>query len=184
MYIYIRIFSAVAILVSITLIADLTQVCEKNRVNLQILGSGGPELNDGRASSSYLVWLDKKAAILVDAGSGSSFNFERSGAKIDDLKAMLFTHYHVDHSADFPAYVKGSFFTSRDEDLLIYGPDGNDVMPSTTQFVNEVLGENGVYKYLLGANYYLSGDWQLIQTPAAGFPSEFVEAGDIVRSAR
>jgi len=146
-----KILSTVAILIFITLYADLTQACEKNRVRLQILGSGGPELDDQRASSSYLVWLDKKAAILVDTGSGSSFNFERSGAKIDDLKAILFTHFHVDHSADFPAYVKGSFFTPRDEDLLIYGPDGNDVMPSTTQFVNEVLSEKGVYKYL--SNY-------------------------------
>ncbi len=143
-----KILSTVAMLIFITLYVDLTQACEKNRVRLQILGSGGPELDDERASSSYLVWLDKKAAILVDTGSGSSFNFERSGAKIDDLQAILFTHFHVDHSADFPAYVKGSFFTSRDEDLLIYGPDGNDVMPSTTQFVNEVLGEKGVYKYL------------------------------------
>lgn len=131
--------------------ADLSQACDKNRVSLQILGSGGPELNDQRASSSYLIWIDNKAAILVDTGSASSLNFERSGANVEDLKAILFTHFHVDHSADFPAYVKGSFFTSRDKDLLIYGPDGNDVMPSASKFVEGVLNENGVYKYL--SNY-------------------------------
>jgi len=96
---------------------------EKNRVSIQVLGSGGPELDDQRASSSYLIWLDSKAAILVDTGNGSGLNLERSGAKVEDLQAILFTHFHVDHSSDFPAYVKGSFFTSRDEDLMIYGPD-------------------------------------------------------------
>ena len=32
--------------------------CQGTRVKVQVLGSGGPELSDGRASSSYLVWLD------------------------------------------------------------------------------------------------------------------------------
>ena len=141
----------VTTLIFITLFAGSAWACEKTRVSLQILGSGGPELNDQRASSSYIIWLDNKATILVDTGSGSSLNFERSGAKIDDLQAILFTHFHVDHSADFPAYVKGSFFTSREENLLIYGPDGNDVMPSTTEFVQEILSEYGAYKYL--SNY-------------------------------
>ncbi|MCF6193764.1 MAG: hypothetical protein L3J46_05455, partial [Kangiellaceae bacterium] len=48
---------------------------DKNRcsnIKLQILGSGGPEINDGLASSSYLVWIDDKAKIMVDAGGGSS----------------------------------------------------------------------------------------------------------------
>lgn len=41
--------------------------CQHQRV--QVLGSGGPELSDGRASSSYLVWLDNKGVVLIDAGS-------------------------------------------------------------------------------------------------------------------
>ena len=103
------------VLIIAVLFAYPVWACEEGRVSLQILGSGGPELNDQRASTSYLVWLDGKASILIDTGSGSSLNFERSGAKIDDLRAILFTHFHVDHSADFPAYVKGSFFSSRKE---------------------------------------------------------------------
>lgn len=35
-------------------------------MTLQVLGSGGPELTDKRASSAYLVWIDNKAKILID----------------------------------------------------------------------------------------------------------------------
>ena len=31
---------------------SISQTCEQNQVKLQVLGSGGPELNDGRVSSS------------------------------------------------------------------------------------------------------------------------------------
>ena len=87
--------------------------CADNDVQLQVLGSGGPELDDGRASSGYLIWVKGRARILVDVGAGTSVNFGQSGAKFDDLQAILFTHLHVDHSADLPAFIKGSFFTAR-----------------------------------------------------------------------
>jgi ribonuclease BN (tRNA processing enzyme) len=122
--------------------------CETQKIQLQVLGSGGPELNDGRASSSYLIWVDGRARVLIDTGGGSSANFEKSGAKIEDLQAVLFTHFHVDHSGDFPAYVKASFFSPRVEDLPVLGPEGNAVMPSTSEFLTALLGEGGVYPYL------------------------------------
>ncbi len=122
--------------------------CQKQRVSLQVLGSGGPELNDKRASSSYLVWLDGKAVVMIDAGGGSSYNFEKSGANFNDIKAVAFTHFHVDHSADFSEYIKYSYFSSRKEDLLVYGPAGNTVMPSATEFVNALFKKDGAYPYL------------------------------------
>ena len=134
--------------------------CGDQIVKLQVLGSGGPELDDGRASTSYLIWINGKARVLVDAGGGSSENFEKSGAHVNDLQAVLFSHYHVDHSGDFPAYVKASFFTSRENNLPVFGPAGNDRMPSTTEFLNALLGKQGVYRYL---SSYVEG----------GNPSEF-----------
>ena len=122
--------------------------CQKGRVSLQVLGSGGPELNDQRASSSYLIWLDDKAIVMIDAGGGSSYNFEKSGANFNDIKAVAFTHFHVDHSADFSEYIKFSYFSSRKEDLLVYGPAGNEVMPSATAFINALFKKDGTYPYL------------------------------------
>ncbi|RLA19513.1 MAG: MBL fold metallo-hydrolase [Gammaproteobacteria bacterium] len=122
--------------------------CQNKRVKVQVLGSGGPELSDGRASSSYLIWLDGDGIVLIDAGSGSSLNYEKSGAKLIDLQAFAFTHFHVDHSADFPAYIKAFYFTRRSQDLTVLGPEGNNLMPSATGFVDRMLGDKGAFPYL------------------------------------
>lgn len=74
-------------------LAGTTQAaCIDQNVQLQVLGSGGPELDDDRASTSYLIWIDGKARVLVDAGGGSSANFEKSGASVHDLQAVLFAN--------------------------------------------------------------------------------------------
>jgi ribonuclease BN (tRNA processing enzyme) len=115
---------------------------------LQVLGSGGPELDDGRASSSYLIWHDGKARVLVDMGGGSMHRFEQSGASLNDLDVILFSHLHVDHSSDMQVLVKASYFSGRNRDLPVYGPTGNQLMPSMTAFAKTLFGPGGAYRYL------------------------------------
>lgn len=124
------------------------QSCGAQGVAVQVLGSGGPELQDKRASSSYLVWQDGRARLLVDAGGGSALRFGQSGAEMSQLDVILFTHFHVDHSGDFPALIKSSWFEDRKRPLPIYGPKGNDFMPATTEFVSDFFGDRGAYRYL------------------------------------
>lgn len=125
------------------------QSCGAEGVAAQVLGSGGPELQDKRASSSYLVWEEGRARVLVDAGGGSALRFGESGAQMSQLDALLFTHFHVDHSGDFAALIKSSWFEDRQRPLPIYGPPGNDFMPATTEFVSDFFAEKrGVYRYL------------------------------------
>jgi ribonuclease BN (tRNA processing enzyme) len=119
-----------------------------------VLGSGGPELDDGRASSGYVIWHNGKARILVDMGSGSLFHFEQSGASLNDLDVILLSHFHVDHSNDLPDLIMASYFSGRDRDLFLYGPTGNRLMPSATDFVQDLFGPDGAYRYL---NDYLDG---------------------------
>jgi ribonuclease BN (tRNA processing enzyme) len=54
----------------------------------------------------------------------------------------------VDHSADLPAYVKGSYFTSRSEDLTVFGPAGNAMMPDTSEYLASLMGSEGAFAYL------------------------------------
>jgi len=124
------------------------QSCGSHGVAVQVLGSGGPELQDKRASSSYLVWENGQARVLIDAGGGSALRFGESGAQMSQLDVILFTHFHVDHSADFPTLVFSSWFEDRNRPLPIYGPPGNDFMPSTTEFVSDLFSDHGVYGYL------------------------------------
>jgi len=150
--------------------------CQAPGIHLQVLGSGGPELGDQRASSAYLVWQDGRARVLVDMGSGSLLRFEQAGARIEDIEVILLTHLHVDHSADLPALVKGSFFSERSTDLPVYGPTGNRRMPATDDFLQDLFGEhNGAWRYL---GSYLTGEeayrLRAVDVPAAGADSQRV----------
>jgi ribonuclease BN (tRNA processing enzyme) len=118
-------------------------------VEVEVLGSGGPELEDRRASSSYLVLQDGRPRILVDSGGGSALQFGRAGAHVSQLDAIFFTHLHIDHTADFAALVKSSYFEERNRPLPVYGPIGNDFFPPTTEFVADLFdAKHGAYRYL------------------------------------
>ncbi len=126
------------------------------KIILQVLGSGGPESGDKRASSGYVIWIDGKSKILVDFGGGTSLRFEEVGARIEDLDVILLTHLHVDHTADLPTLLKSSFFTKASGKLHIFGPDKNHFMPSTTKFVDRLFdNDDGAWQYL---GDHLNGD--------------------------
>jgi len=119
------------------------------KIALQVLGSGGPESGDKRASSAYIVWIDGKSKILIDFGGGASLRFEEVNAKVEDLDVILLTHLHVDHTADLPALLKSSFFTKASGELHIYGPDKNNFMPSTEDFIERLFQDDkGAWQYL------------------------------------
>src|SRR5215813_15105411 len=128
--------------------AAAAQSCGAQGVAVQVLGSGGPELQDKRAMSSYLVWENGQARVLIDAGGGSALRFGESGAQMSQLDVILFSHFHVDHSGDFAALIKSSWFEDRKRPLPIYGPAGNDFMPATTEFASAFFGTHGAYRYL------------------------------------
>ena len=130
-------------------LAGAVGTCSGHGVEVQVLGSGGPELEDKRASSSYLVWQDGRPRILIDSGGGSALRFGQAGAHVAQLDAVLFTHLHIDHSADFPALIMSSYFEERERPLPVYGPPGNESFPSTTEFVADLFdGKRGAYRYL------------------------------------
>ena len=123
--------------------------CSGRNVQVQVLGSGRPEMEDKRASSSYLVWRDGRPRLLIDSGGGSALRFGQAGAHVAQLDAVLFTHLHIDHSADFPALIKSSYFEERKVPLPVYGPPGSESFPSTTEFVTGLFDDkHGVYRYL------------------------------------
>ena len=120
-------------------------------VTLQVLGSGGPIADDGRASSAYLVWVDGKARVMIDAGGGSFLRFGEAGARFEDLEFIGLSHLHTDHSAGLPALLKSGNFSDRDRPLPIAGPDGDGVFPGVDGFLTSVLDQDsGAYAYLSG----------------------------------
>jgi ribonuclease BN (tRNA processing enzyme) len=116
-----------------------------SRVQLQILGSGGPrEASVGRASSSYLVWIDGVARILVDAGGGSKVPFHQAGANFSDIDLVALSHLHPDHSSELPAL----FWPPPRREIKISGPNAGGSFPSIEHFLESVFGESGAFPIL------------------------------------
>jgi ribonuclease BN (tRNA processing enzyme) len=137
-----------ALLAAIVAPAGAAESCSAP-VAVQVLGSGGPELETRRASSAYIVWIAGEARVLVDIGGGAGLRFGESGARIADLDAILLTHLHADHTADLPALVKSSWFSARTRPLPIFGPPDNRFFPSTVSFVRSLFDPvRGSYRYL------------------------------------
>lgn len=141
---------------------SLAAECPPGRgLALQVLGSGGPVADDGRASSAYLVWQDGRARVLVDAGGGSFLRFGQANARFEDLDLIAISHFHTDHSADLPALLKSGYFSRRTRSLLISGPEAGGPFPALEAYIESLLDPGlGSYAYLAG---YLDGSDGLVK---------------------
>jgi len=115
----------------------------ESRMQLQVLGSGGPRASSGRASASYLLWIDGVGRILVDAGGGTKDPFHQTNANFDDIELVALSHLHPDHSAELPALLWPDGGSTR-----VSGPSAGDVFPSIEQFVDGLFGADGIYQIL------------------------------------
>ena len=124
------------------------EIYAANPVTVQILGSGGPQINGERASASYLLWMDGRARMLVDAGGGAYLRFGQASAKLIDLWLIGVSHLHPDHVSDLPALLWLSNQT-RQEPLPVAGPSGNDAVPGFPTFLSRLFDQkNGAFQVL------------------------------------
>lgn len=121
-------------------------VGSESNVQLQILGSGGPNGNGERASSGYVLWVDGVSRILVDAGSGTKVTFDKSGASFNDIDLVALSHFHPDHSAELPALL----WTPPQGVIRVSGPSGSDQVPTLDSFLESLFGEQGAFSVTYG----------------------------------
>ncbi len=131
--------------------------CGDEGVWIQILGAGGPEIDDGQAGPSYLVWIDNQARLLIDAGAGAATRYDEAGADFNDLDAIALTHLHAAHTVDLPAFIEGSANTGRDRPLPVFGPSGSEQFPDTETFLSRLIGPLGAYPHLADYLTYRAG---------------------------
>src|SRR5210317_411490 len=93
--------------------AGTTQCPPSEGLSLQILGSGGPIADDGRASTSYLIWIDGKSRLMIDSGGGSFLRFAQATGNFESLDHIGISHFHTDHSTDLVALLKSGYFSDR-----------------------------------------------------------------------
>lgn len=166
--------------------AASTVHCGKTGVWLQILGSGGPEIDDGRASASYLLWIDDRARLLVDPGPGAAVRFEEAGGRFEELDAIVLSQLTADHAGDIVAFLQGGESVARNRRLAVLGPDGGTRALSTRRFLERLIGAEGAYP-ALAPILRGEGTWSLdvIDVPTTGsrrwarFGSETVSLSSI-----
>ena len=127
---------------------------ERTGLSLLVLGSGGPGAT-GRAGAGYIVSLDGRPRILVDAGPGTFARAGEANVDFSRVDTVLLTHLHVDHAAELPGLIKARIVAERSgAEFNIFGPPGSrggpDAarFPSTTQFVDLMFGAQGAFGYL------------------------------------
>jgi len=119
----------------------------KPALEVVVLGSGGPRAF-GRAGSSYIVVVEGRARILVDAGPGAFLRIGELDLNLEKVDTVLLTHLHIDHSGDLAAFFNARALTS-DAPIVyrIFGPDGQGLFPKTSRFVGLLVGDSGAFAY-------------------------------------
>src|SRR5271168_1832442 len=127
--------------------ANSATKARKAALEVVVLGSGGPR-TFGRAGSSYLVMLDGTPRILVDAGPGAFVRIGELQLDLDAVDTVLLTHLHIDHSGDLAAFFNARALTSDGPvNYRIFGPGGTGLFPSTSRFVDLLVGDEGAFAY-------------------------------------
>ena len=157
--------------------------CANSPLAVQVLGSGGPVAGGTRASTSYIVWREGHAVVMVDAGGGAFLRFGEAGARLADLSLLAISHLHPDHVADLPALLWLSE-AARQQPLRIAGPSGSGVFPGFDTFLGRLFDQrNGAFPVLAGTLGQPGRGVRLdvVPVPAAVGTSSTVLADSVMR---
>ena len=87
-----------------------------------LLGTGSIFTSLERAGPAQLV-LAGESSVLVDCGDGAYRQLLRSGREPAEVRSVLLTHLHSDHTLGYGAFVLGGWARGRGE-LQVWGPEG------------------------------------------------------------
>ena len=119
---------------------EVDTTCDQEGIILQILGSGGPAAGDARASTGYLVWVDGRPLVMIDAGGGTFLRLQQAKAHIRNIEFLGISHFHPDHASELPALLWSDIFSNRPTPLNVFGPvgEGSDGLKGFLSAVNDM----------------------------------------------
>ncbi len=93
-------------------------------MQLQFIGCGDAFGSGGRFNTCFHV-TGRQSNFLIDCGASSLVALKRAGVALNDIDAILFTHFHADHFGGLPPFMlDAQFFSKRTSPLTIAGPHG------------------------------------------------------------
>ncbi|QGG49279.1 MBL fold metallo-hydrolase [Heliorestis convoluta] len=92
---------------------------------ITFFGTGNGLSYPNRENTFFLVQhLPNNSAYLVDCGGSPWVKLVKAGVGPEDLKALLITHGHADHTYGLPALIQSLWLAGRKSPLSIYCPTG------------------------------------------------------------
>ncbi len=92
-------------------------------MKVTLLGTGGPRPDVDRAGPATLIHHGGRS-ILVDAGRGVAVQLLKAGVRVEDLDAVVITHFHYDHTVDLDDVIMSAWNNGRARPLRLIGPVG------------------------------------------------------------
>lgn len=91
-------------------------------MKITLLGTGTHIPNLARHPSASVVHTPL-GPWLLDCGGGAAWQLLRAGIQPGDVRHVIFTHLHSDHTLGFAAVASGGMMQGRDQ-LAVWGPAG------------------------------------------------------------
>jgi ribonuclease BN (tRNA processing enzyme) len=94
-------------------------------MEIVFIGTGCGVPSSKRRSPGILI-NTKADLLLFDLGPGACQEVVRAGFKLNDVTTIFLSHFHVDHTADLPAFLFASRYPldRRTKSLTLVGPRG------------------------------------------------------------
>ena len=115
-----------------------------------VTGAGGPMHGEGRGSAAYLLLHEGRPAALVDLGGDVPTALARAGVDAGDIRLVLISHLHPDHTAGLADFLWGEMVRGRETPLTLVGPSGGERFPALDDFLRRQFGADGVYPFMAG----------------------------------
>lgn len=93
------------------------------QLHVVLCGTGSP-LPDATRAQACTAIIAGGEFVLVDTGSGSWRKVAVNNLPLQNLSAILLTHFHSDHIGDLGEALVQSWVAGRDHKLNVYGPPG------------------------------------------------------------
>lgn len=143
-------------------------LADSDELAVLLCGTGSPLPDPSRAGPSALVAAGNRL-FLVDAGTASVRNLLLWRVPLNQVQAVLVTHFHSDHIAELDEINLQTWVSGRDAPLRVCGPPGVDEV--VTGF-NQAFGQDAAYRSAHHGEDFLPPAAARMQAVTVAIPSE------------